>query len=233
MRDEERAIDGSGICIPTLQCTNQLSVDLRTVPRIPIRQCCFVRTSRDVVGGSVCNTAISALAIYLDHQTRRRTPGPLLLMVLVFTHTMSSHLRNPHLARTSRPLSKPSPAPLPTHSRTNEGSAERAGMGKSCRSVHEKDEENGGSISMTSNLVCCRRELRYGEVSRRVRVCVYRSLLESQQTLLFWISGAANVSKIESDFHGTERAYSSNRRAGSAPWTQFCGHSPPSTYLWL
>ena len=28
-------------------------------------------------------------------------------------------------------------------------------MGKSCRSVHEKDEENGGSISMTSNLFCC------------------------------------------------------------------------------
>jgi hypothetical protein len=85
---------------------------------------------------------------------RRRTPGPLLLIVFVLTHTISSHLRNPHLARTSRPLSNPSPAPLPTHSRTKEGSADRAGMGKSCRSAHEKDEENGGSISMTSNLVC-------------------------------------------------------------------------------
>jgi hypothetical protein len=38
---------------PTLQCTNQLSVDLRTVPRIPMRQCCFVRVRSDVVGGSV------------------------------------------------------------------------------------------------------------------------------------------------------------------------------------
>jgi len=149
-------VDGSGARIPTLQCTNQLSVDLRTVPRIPIRQCCFVRTSRDVVGGSVCNTVISAL--YLNAQIGRRTPGPLLLMEFVFTQTMSSHLRNPHLARTSRPLSRPSPAPLPTHSKTNEGSAERAGMGKSCRSVHEKDEENGGSISMTSNLTCCSEE---------------------------------------------------------------------------
>jgi len=135
-----------------LQCTNQLSVDLRTVPRMPIRQCCFVRASNDVVGGSVCDTTISARFLY--PQKGRRTPGPLLLMVLVFTHTMSSHRRNPHLARTSRPLSKPSPAPLPTHSRTNDGSAERAGIGKSCRSAHEKDEENGGSISMTSNLAC-------------------------------------------------------------------------------
>jgi len=92
---------------------------------------------------------------YLCYQTWRRTPGPLLTMELVFTHTISSHLRNPHLARTSRPLSKPSPAPLPIHSRTNEGSAERAGMGRSCRSAHEKDEENGGSMSMTSNLACC------------------------------------------------------------------------------
>ena len=139
-----------------LQCTNQLSVDLRTVPRMPIRQCCFVRTSNDVVGGSVCDTTISAPC--LCPQTRKRTPGPLLLIVLVFTHTISSHLRNPHLARTSRPLSKPSPAPLPTHSRTNEGSAERAGIGKSCRSVHEKDEENGGSISITSNLAGCSEE---------------------------------------------------------------------------
>lgn len=142
--------------IPTLQCTNQLSVDLRTVPRMPIRQCCFVRASRDVVGGSVCNTVISAR--YLYSQTRRPTPGPSLLIELVFTHTISSHLRNPHLARTSRPLSKPSPAPLPIHSRTKEGSAERAGMGKSCRSAHEKDEENGGSISITSNLACCNEE---------------------------------------------------------------------------
>lgn len=38
---------------PTLQCTNQLSEDLRTVPRIPIRQCCFVLVSNEVVGGSV------------------------------------------------------------------------------------------------------------------------------------------------------------------------------------
>lgn len=142
--------------IPTLQCTNQLSVDLRTVPRMPMRQCCFVRTSNDVVGGSVWNTVISIRSI--DPQPRKRTPGPLLLMALVFTHTISSHLRNPHLARTSRPLSRPSPAPLPTHSRTNEGSAERAGMGKSWRSVQVKDEENGGSINMTSNLACCSEE---------------------------------------------------------------------------
>jgi len=48
--------NGMGMMIgykPTLQCTNQLSVDLRTVPRIPIRQCCFVRVSNEVVGGSV------------------------------------------------------------------------------------------------------------------------------------------------------------------------------------
>ena len=31
-------------------------------------------------------------------------------------------------------------------------------MGKSCRSVHEKDDENGGSIRMTSNLACCSEE---------------------------------------------------------------------------
>lgn len=142
----------SRACIPTLQCTNQLSVDLRTVPRIPIRQCCFVRTSKDVVGGSVYNITVNAHRP--DPQVRGRTPGPLLLVVLVFTHTMSSHLRNPHFARTSRPLSRPSPAPLPTHRRTNEGSAERAGMGRSCKSVHVKDEENGGSISITSNLDC-------------------------------------------------------------------------------
>ena len=147
-------VNRQGVCIPTLQWTNQLSVDLRTVPRMPIRQCCFVRTSNDVVGGSVCNMVMSAR--FPRSQTRRHTPGPLLLTVLVFTHTISSHLRNPHLARTSRPLSKPSPAPLPTQSRTKEGSAERAGMGKSCRSVHEKDEENGGSMSITSNLACCR-----------------------------------------------------------------------------
>ena len=42
------------VYIPTLQWTNQLSVDLRTVPRIPIRQCCFVRVNNEVVGGSVC-----------------------------------------------------------------------------------------------------------------------------------------------------------------------------------
>ena len=39
--------------VPTLQWTNQESVERRTVPRMPIRQCCLVRVSRDVVGGSV------------------------------------------------------------------------------------------------------------------------------------------------------------------------------------
>ena len=149
-------MDVSGTRIPTLQCTNQLSVDPRTALRMPMRQCCSVCTSRDVVGRSVCNTVISPT--YLDPQTQRLTPGPLLLMEFVFTHTISSHLRNPHLARTSRPLSMPSPAPLPTHSKTNEGSAERAGMGNSCRSVHEKGKENDGSISMTPNLAGCREE---------------------------------------------------------------------------
>jgi len=35
---------------PTLQCTNQLSVDLLTVPRIPIKQCCLVLANKDEVG---------------------------------------------------------------------------------------------------------------------------------------------------------------------------------------
>ena len=39
---------------PILQCTNQLSVERRTVPRMPMRQCCFVLVSSEVVGGSVC-----------------------------------------------------------------------------------------------------------------------------------------------------------------------------------
>jgi hypothetical protein len=49
-------MNGGGVGLmnlPTLQCTNQESVDRLTVPRIPIRQCCFVRVKRDVVGGSV------------------------------------------------------------------------------------------------------------------------------------------------------------------------------------
>ena len=53
---------------------------------------------------------------------------------------------------TSLPRSKPSPAPLPTHIRTNDGSEARAGMGKSCKVSHVNEFEKGGSMSMTSNL---------------------------------------------------------------------------------
>lgn len=81
----------------------------------------------------------------------QRTPGPRLLALFVFTQTISSHLRKPHFAITSRPRSRPSPAPLPTHMSTNDGSAASAGMGKSWRSSHVNDEEKGGSMRMTSN----------------------------------------------------------------------------------
>jgi hypothetical protein len=80
------------------------------------------------------------------------TPGPKLVVLFVLTHTTSSHLRYPHLAKTSLPLSNPSPAPLPTHMKTKEGSAARDGMGRSCRSSQVNDDENGGSRRMTSNL---------------------------------------------------------------------------------
>jgi hypothetical protein len=49
-----------GANVPTLQCTNQLSFDRRTVPLMPIRQCCFVRVNKDVLGGSVCVYVVSS-----------------------------------------------------------------------------------------------------------------------------------------------------------------------------
>ncbi len=83
------------------------------------------------------------------------TPGPLFVVLFVFTQTISSHLRKPHFAMTSRPRSRPSPDPLPTQSRTKDGSAESAGIGRFCRSSQVNDDENGGSIRMTSNLEPC------------------------------------------------------------------------------
>ncbi len=87
-----------------------------------------------------------------------RTPGPKLVVLFVFTHTTSSHLLYPHFARTSLPLSRPSPAPLPTHRKTKLGSAARFGTGRSCKFSQVKDDENGGSIRITSNLHGCRED---------------------------------------------------------------------------
>lgn len=80
------------------------------------------------------------------------TPGPALLWLFVFIHTISSHLRKPHLASTSRPRSRPSPAPLPTQRNTKLGSPAREGMGRSISSFQVKEEEKGGSMRTTSNL---------------------------------------------------------------------------------
>lgn len=68
-RQSDQIIGGDGN-VPTLQCTNQLSVDRRTVPLMPIRQCCLVRVSKDVVGGSVCGSGTSTGRIAL---LRKRT----------------------------------------------------------------------------------------------------------------------------------------------------------------
>jgi hypothetical protein len=58
------------------------------------------------------------------------TPGPLFEWRFVLTHTMSSHLLNPHFANTSLPLSSPSEFPCPTHRKIKLGSAEREGTGR-------------------------------------------------------------------------------------------------------
>ena len=72
---------------------------LRTVPRIPIRQCSFVLTK----------TASVLSSCFL----RRIGMGPpdfhcSISAWLVLTHTMSSARRNPHLCKSARPTSKES-----------------------------------------------------------------------------------------------------------------------------
>jgi hypothetical protein len=108
------------------------------------------------------------------------TPGPLFEWRFVLTHTISSHLLNPHFANTSLPLSSPSEFPCPTQRKMKLGSAERDGMGRediwsqsipppydiSCGDVAPSSPPMrggicdvsdaaayGGSIRMTSNLV--------------------------------------------------------------------------------
>ena len=55
----ERLREGENARVPTLQWTNHESVERRTVPRMPMRQCCLVRVSREVVGGSVWICVVS------------------------------------------------------------------------------------------------------------------------------------------------------------------------------
>lgn len=71
------------------------SVDLRTVPLIPIRQCSFV----------LCSTALVSRFLLW--------PG---LFMFVRIQQMSSHLLKPHLRRQNLPMSKPSL--LPHHKNT-------------------------------------------------------------------------------------------------------------------
>lgn len=82
---------------------------------------------------------------------RELTPGPLFDVVLVLIHTTSSQRRNPQVARTARPRSRPSPAPLPTQRNTKLGSAESAGIGSASNVSQEKEDEKGGSMRITSN----------------------------------------------------------------------------------
>lgn len=72
---------------------------LRTVPRIPIRQCSFVLTKT----ASVLSSCL----------LRRMGMGPpdfhcSISAWLVLTHTMSSARRNPHFCKSARPTSKES-----------------------------------------------------------------------------------------------------------------------------
>lgn len=101
----------------------------------------------------ICLSAKFKLDTLEAKQPDRPTPGPRLVVTLVLTQTTSSHLLYPHFANTSRPLSSPSPAPLPTHMNTKLGSAANAGIGSACNSSHPKEEEKGGSRRITSNFV--------------------------------------------------------------------------------
>lgn len=82
---------------------------------------------------------------------RLHTPGPKFESLLVFTHTTSSHLLYPHFPRISLPLSRPSPAPLPTQRKIKDGSAASEGIDSFSRCPQLNEFENGGSIKMTSN----------------------------------------------------------------------------------
>ena len=72
---------------------------LRTVPRIPIRQCSFVRTKTASVLSS-CLLRLIGMGPPDFHKS--------ISAWLVFTHTMSSARRNPHLCKSARPTSKES-----------------------------------------------------------------------------------------------------------------------------
>ncbi len=60
---------------------------------------------------------------------------------------------------------------------------------------------------------------------------VDRILFEGEEPLMFGVSGVYNRVRPV-NWVLWEENYSSNLCSGSAPITQFCGHSPPSTYRW-
>jgi hypothetical protein len=72
---------------------------LRTVPRIPIRQCSFVRTKTASVLSSSLLRRIGICP--LDFHSS-------ISAWFVLTHTMSSARRNPHLCKSARPTSNES-----------------------------------------------------------------------------------------------------------------------------
>lgn len=69
------------------------------------------------------------------------------------------------------------------------------------------------------------------EIVRRGSMTVDRILFQSEESLLFGISGdGTELSGDERCIKGGD-VHSSNLCSGSAPMTQSWGHSPPSTYL--
>lgn len=157
------------------------------------------------------------------------TPGPRFIVLFVLTHTISSQRRKPHLASNSRPRSSPSDEPCPTQRKTKLGSAESAGIGSS-RSCSQVTSVYCGSMRITSNLHGCS-ELSW-VMGRNAGRWACASTAARLRANSFCCFGYLSDCHEQSAVLGQENMYSSNRRSSSAPSTQFCGHSPLSTYCW-
>jgi hypothetical protein len=145
------------ISVSTLQCTNLVSVDLRTVPLIPIKQCSFELANNPPppVPLAFCSFPSDPPAL--------STPRP---FFLVLTQTISSARLNPHLAKHSRPFSNPSSSPFPTQRNTKLGSAEIFLIGSSAVPSHV----SRGRRRITSNLLGLIDDINvFAEVSARGR----------------------------------------------------------------
>ena len=172
----------------------------------------------------------SSISANTENDVKRvHTPGPRFVVLFVLTHTISSQRRKPHLASNSRPLSSPSDEPCPTQRKTKLGSAESAGIGSS-RSCPQVISVYCGSMRITSNLHGWS-ELSWAN-GRNAGRCACASTATRLRANNFCCFGYLSSIHQQRVVQGPENTYSSNRRSSSAPSTQFCGHSPLSTYCW-